>query len=106
MTGPIIAGNAMTHFGIEWFFIILVLLMSAICFYGIYRMSQRAYEVVDEVSPYLPISARTTTYATGFAIDAMEEEQLEDLEDAEEVFETRPDDHNVMQRLDEQDDKD
>ncbi|MFT5043461.1 MAG: MFS family permease [Porticoccaceae bacterium] len=39
MTGPIIVGAAMTHLGIEWFFIILVLLLSAICFYGIYRIS-------------------------------------------------------------------
>jgi MFS family permease len=106
MTGPIIVGAAMTHLGIEWFFIILVLLLSAICFYGIYRISQRTYDVGDEASPYLPISARTTTYATGFAIDAMEEEQLEDLEDAEEVFESRPDDHRVIQRMDEQDKKD
>jgi MFS family permease len=106
MTGPIIVGAAMTHLGIEWFFIILVLLLSAICFYGIYRISQRTYDVGDEASPYLPISARTTTYATGFAIDAMEEEQLEDLEDAEEVFESRPYDHRVIQRMDEQDKKD
>ncbi|MFT4728384.1 MAG: MFS family permease [Granulosicoccus sp.] len=101
MTGPIIVGAAMTHLGIEWFFIILVLLLSAICFYGIYRISQRTYEVVDEASPYLPISSRTTTYATGFAIDAMEEEQLEDLEESEEVFESRPYDHQVIQRMDE-----
>jgi MFS family permease len=103
MTGPIIVGSAMTHLGVEWFFIILVILLSAICLYGTYRISQRAYEVGDEASPYLPISARTTTYATEFAIEAMEEEQLEDLEDAEEVFESRPDDHAVIQRMDEQD---
>jgi hypothetical protein len=36
----------------------------------------------------------------------MEEEQLEDLEDAEEVFESRPYDHRVIQRMDEQDKKD
>ena len=103
MTGPIIVGSAMTHLGLEWFFITLVILMSAICLYGIYRMSQRSYEVLDEASPYLPISSRTTTFATGFAIDALEEKQLEELEDSEEVFEGRPYDHEVIQRLDEQD---
>ncbi len=103
MTGPIIVGSAMTHLGLEWFFITLVILLSAICFYGIYRMSQRPYEVLDEASPYLPISSRTTTFATGFAIDALEEQQLEELEDSEEVFEGRPYDHEVIQRLDEQD---
>lgn len=100
MTGPIVVGAAMTHLGIQWYFIILVLLLSAICFYGLYRISQRAYSITDEASPYLPISARTTTYATSFAIEAMEEEQLEELEDSEEVFESRLDDNQVMQRLD------
>ncbi|MFT6302286.1 MAG: MFS family permease, partial [Pseudomonadales bacterium] len=105
MTGPIIVGAAMTHLGIDWFFIILVLLLSAICFYGIYRISQRTYKVVDEATPYLPISANTTIYATGFAIDAMVEEQLEDLEEAEEIFESRPYDRQVIQRMNDQDTK-
>ncbi len=103
MTGPIVVGAAMSNLGIEWFFITLVLLLSAICLYGIYRMSQRTYEVLDEAAPYLPISARTTTYATSFAIEALEEEQLEELEDSEEIFEQRPYDSDVIQRLDEQD---
>jgi len=93
MTGPIIVGSTMTHFGIDWFFITLVILLSTIGLYGAYRMSQRSYEVLDEAAPYLPISARTTTYAAGFAIDAMEEEQLEELEEAEEIFENRLDDN-------------
>lgn len=89
MTGPIIVGSAMTHFGTEWFFITLVLLLSAIGLYGTYRMSQRTYEVLDEAAPYLPISARTTNYAAGFVIEALEEEQLEELEESEEIFESR-----------------
>ena len=89
MTGPIVVGNAMTHLGLDWFFITLFLLLSAICLYGIYRISQRAHKVIDESAPYLPISARTSTLAAGFAIDALEEEQLEELEDTEEVFEAR-----------------
>lgn len=92
MTGPIIVGNAMTHLGIEWFFITLFLLLSAICVFAVYRMSQREYTVQDEASPYLPISSRTSPLATGFAIDAHEEEQLEEMEDAEEVFESRMND--------------
>lgn len=101
MTGPIVVGAAMSNLGIEWFFITLVILLSAICLYGVYRMSQRPYEVLDEAAPYLPISARTTTYATSFAIEALEEEQLEELEDSEEIFEQRPYDSDVIQRLDE-----
>lgn len=103
MTGPIVVGAAMSNLGIEWFFITLVILLSAICLYGVYRMSQRPYEVLDEAAPYLPISARTTTYATSFAFEALEEEQLEELEDSEEIFEQRPYDSDVIQRLDEQD---
>lgn len=99
MTGPIIVGNAMTHLGIEWFFICLFLLLSAICLYGIYRISQRPHRDFEESTPYLPISARTSTLATGFAIDAMEEEQLDALEESEEVFESRQDDNDVMQRI-------
>lgn len=101
MTGPILVGTAMTHLGIEWFFITLFLLLSTICLYGIYRISQRAHKVVDEAAPYLPISARTSTLATGFAIEALEDEQLEELEDAEEVFESREYDDEVIQRFDE-----
>jgi MFS family permease len=100
MLGPVIVGYAMSNFGPEWYFIILLLLTSSICLYGIYRMSQRAYVVVDETAPYLPISARTSSLATGFAIDAAEEALLDKLEEAEEIFETRPHDDNVLKRLD------
>jgi len=89
MVGPIVVGNAMTRLGVEWYFITLFLLFSAICLYGIYRISQREYTAIHEASPYLPISARTSPLATGFAIDALEEDQLEALEDAEEFFESR-----------------
>jgi len=105
MTGPIVVGTVMTHLGVEWFFITLIILLSAICTYGVYRMSQRTYEMSDDAAPYLPISARTTTYATGFAIEALEEEQLEDLEDSEEIFEERIYDDAVIQRLDDQNDE-
>ncbi|MGQ7846598.1 MFS transporter [Granulosicoccus sp. 3-233] len=100
MTGPVIVGFLMTKFGIEWYFITLFLLLSCICLYGIYRISQRAHDVVHEASPYLPISARTSGLATEFALSAAEEEQLEELEDAEEVFESRLYDDEVIQRMD------
>jgi MFS family permease len=102
MTGPIIVGYAMTELGIEWFFITLFLLFSAICIYGIYRISQRAHVVVEQPAPYLPISARTSTLATGFAIDAIEEDALEALEESEESFESRPYDEDLLNRMDNQ----
>lgn len=101
MTGPVIVGYAMSKLGLEWYFITLVLLMSSICLYGIYRISQRQHTVSDEVAPYLPISARTTGLATGHAIAAAEDEMLETLEDEEESFERRLDDILILNRLDE-----
>lgn len=99
MTGPVVVGYAMSRLGIEWFFITLLLLMSAICLYGIYRMSQREYIVVDEAAPYLPISSRTSGLATGYAIDAAEEDLLDELEESEEMYESRLDDEALMQRM-------
>ena len=100
MTGPVIVGNAMSRLGTGWYFITLFLLMSANCLYGIYRMSQRNYTVVDEASPFLPISSRTSGMATGYAIDAAEEDHLEELEESEEMYESRLYDDAVPQRLD------
>lgn len=99
MTGPVVVGYAMSRLGIEWYFITLLLLMSAICLYGIYRMSQRQYIVVDEAAPYLPISSRTSGLATGYAIDAAEEDLLDELEESEEMYESRLDDEAFMQRM-------
>jgi len=96
MTGPVIVGYLMSNLGIEWFFIYIFLLMSAIGLYGIYRMTQRAYVVVDEPSPYLPISSRTSVVATQIAIDVAEEDALDAMEEAEEVFESRPHDNAIM----------
>lgn len=99
MTGPIVVGYLMTSLGIEWYFITLFLLMSGICLYGIYRISQRAHTITDEAAPYLPISARTSGLATEYALSAAEDELLEEMEDAEEVYESRLYDDSVLQRM-------
>jgi len=99
MLGPVIVGYAMSHFGPEWYFIILVLLTSSICLYGIYRISQRAHIVVDDTAPYLPITSRTSGLATGYAIDAAEDALLDELEEAEEVFESRAHDNSILNRV-------
>lgn len=96
MTGPVIVGFLMSHFGIEWFFIYIVLLMSAIALYGVYRMTQRPYVVVDEQAPYLPISSRTSPATAQFAINAAEDDSIEAQEAAEEVFESRPYDNAIL----------
>ncbi|ASJ76735.1 MFS transporter [Granulosicoccus antarcticus] len=101
MTGPILVGYAMTNLGIEWYFITLFLLLSCISLYGIYRISQRAHLITDESAPYLPLSARSSGLATSFALEAAEESHLEELEDSEEVFESRLYDNEVLERMDE-----
>lgn len=103
--GPVIVGYAMSNLGIEWYFIILLLLMSSVCLYGVYRMSQRPYKITDDSAPYLPISSRTSGLATSFAIDAAEEELLDEMEDEEEIFESRLYDDTVIERLEDDGDK-
>lgn len=89
MTGPIVVGYAMSNLGLEWYFVTLLLLSSSICLYAIYRISQREYTIIDESAPYLPISSRTSSLATEFAIEAAEDDLLEELEESEEIFESR-----------------
>ncbi len=85
MSGPVVVGYAMEHIGIEWFFNTITLLMTTICLYGIYRITQRDYDVPDvDQAPYLNISSRSTAVATEVAIDAAEEQQQDAKEEAEE----------------------
>ncbi|MFK7889830.1 MAG: MFS transporter [Granulosicoccus sp.] len=87
MFGPVLVGYAMSHLGIEWYFITLFLLTSAICLYGVFRMSRRPHTVTDEAGAYLPITASTTGLGTGYALEAAEDETLDRLEEYEETFE-------------------
>ena len=105
MLGPVLVGYAMSHYGPEWFFIFLVILFSATCLYGVYRMSRRAHTVLDEAGAYLPITSRTSGLAMGYAIDAAEEDLLDELEEAEEVLETRSYDMEVIKRIDDGENK-
>ena len=84
MTGPIIVGWAMSTFGIEWFFLAIMLQLSAIGLYGLYRMTQRPHTVLDEPAPYLTISSRTGIIATEMAIEVADEAFLNALEEDEE----------------------
>jgi len=80
MSGPVIVGFLMQRFGIEWFFITIAVLMGLICFYGIYRMTQRDYDIAPEdVAPYVAVTNRITPMGAEIAIEAAEEEQSEDL---------------------------
>jgi len=102
MTGPVLVGYAMSKLGLEWYFITLLLLCSSICLYAIYRISQRKHTITDESAPYLPISARTSSLATEYAIEAAEDDLLDELEDAEEIFESRLHEGDDTYRQDDQ----
>ena len=93
MGGPIIAGFLMTQLGNHWFFIIVAILMLAVCIYGLYRMTQRDSVDIDDQAPMMPISARTTAVltevATEIAIEQVEEDALAAEEEAEEIYERK-----------------
>jgi len=91
MGGPVIVGYAMSHLGVEWFFINITLLMSAICLHGVYRMTQRAAVSSEDATPYVPLTSRTTSVAHEIAIEVADEAQLEADEDVDEVEEPADD---------------
>ena len=74
MTGPILVGYAMSELGIHWFFITIAVLMAVICVYGIYRMTQRVYDIAPEdAAPHVVLTSRTTAVGAEFAIEAADE---------------------------------
>ena len=75
MSGPIVVGYAMAELGNQWFFIAIVLgLMATICVYGIYRITQRTYDIAPEdAAPHVLLTSRTTAVGAEFAIEAADE---------------------------------
>lgn len=83
MTGPVVVGYVMERFGIHWFFITIATLMSMICFYGIYRMTQRTYDIAPEdAAPHVVVTNRITPMGAEIALDAADEAQSEDSSDS------------------------
>lgn len=82
MTGPVVVGYVMERFGIHWFFITIATLMSMICFYGIYRMTQRTYDVAPEdAAPHVVVTSRTTPMGAEIALEAADEAQSDEEDD-------------------------
>lgn len=83
MTGPVVVGYVMERFGIHWFFITIATLMSMICFYGIYRMTQRTYDIAPEdAAPHVAVTNRITPMGAEIALDAADDSQAEDSSDS------------------------
>ena len=81
MSGPVLVGYVMERFGIHWFFITIATLMSLICLYGIYRITQRTYDVAPEdAAPYVAVTNRITPMGAEIAIEAADEAQSEEQE--------------------------
>jgi MFS family permease len=88
MTGPIVVGYAMQKFGNHWFFITIAILMATICAYGIYRLTQRKYNIAPEdLAPHVTVTTRITAVGAEVAIEAADDAQLELLEDEDEIIE-------------------
>ena len=84
MTGPVVVGYVMERFGIHWFFITIAILMSLICLYGIYRITQRTYDIAPEdVAPHVVVTSRITPMGAEIAIEAADEAQSEAEEESE-----------------------
>jgi len=79
MSGPIVVGVLMNRIGAYTFFLYIALLMSMICIYGLYRMSQRDTISVEDTAPYLPITSRTSPVATEIAVELSDEENQDEI---------------------------
>jgi len=99
MTGPVVVGYVMSQFGIHWFFISIAALMAIICVYGIYRVTQRTYNIAPEdAAPHVFFTSRTTPVGAELAIEVADEAQLEELEEADEANEQDVYDRDVVSR--------
>lgn len=99
MSGPIIVGYAMASLGNHWFFIIIGILMTNICVYGVYRMTQRRYDIPPEdAAPHVLVTSRSTPAGAEFAIEAADEAQLDLLEEEDEAWERDSYDADVVDR--------
>ena len=84
MSGPVLVGYVMEKFGIHWFFITIAVLMAMICIYGIYRITQRVYDVAPEdAAPYVVVTNRITPMGTEIAIEAADEAQSQEAQSQE-----------------------
>ena len=76
MSGPVVVGFLMQQYGIEWFFITIAILMASICAYGVYRATQRVYDIAPEdAAPHVAVTSRITPMGAEIAIEAAEENQ-------------------------------
>ena len=88
VAGPIVVGQAMVVFGDGAYFVALMVLMASIALWGLWRMTRRSHDVSMQ-SPWVPVSPRTSAYATHVAMELAEEARQEVLEDESEDHESR-----------------
>ncbi len=89
MTGPVIVGQLMTRFGAGAFFAFMATLFVAISAYAMYRMTRTAAVPISASANLAQVSSRTSVYGLEAAATIAEEERLEQLEEADEGYETR-----------------
>lgn len=83
MSGPVVVGYVMQRFGIHWFFITIAVLMSMICFYGIYRITQRTYDIAPEdAAPHVVVTNRITPMGAEIALEAADDAQSDEQTEA------------------------
>ena len=87
--GPLLIGWIMTSFGANGFWLVIIVLMAALGFYGLWRMTRRPSLYADEAEDYDPVPYAPVTSA-GMAIAAeVAQEYYSEADDEDENW-TKP----------------
>lgn len=88
MGGAIIVGYMMNWFGPPGFFLFIMVLLLAIAAYALYRMTQRQSISVDDQSPYIPLSSRSSPVIRQVAAEYVADEVEEMLAEEDSTADT------------------
>lgn len=83
--GPVIVGQMMDAFGPEGYYLYILLIMSAVSLYGLYRMTRRSAVPVDETSPFAAINLAASPVAVDISQEVTIEQILSDAQDENDV---------------------
>ncbi|MCP5076074.1 MAG: MFS transporter [Rhodobacteraceae bacterium] len=89
ITGPLIVGWTMTHWGANSFFGFIGVVMGLMALYAIYRMSQRAAPSVEDTTAYTPVAPSSSPVAVEVAQEIAIELAIEEESNNQEEIEAK-----------------